>query len=161
MVIAKASQDFSASIQTAAQKLPEQTRGSYGETNMASENQVLVLGSDSWTGAGDYAPSDDESDDTNDVNRLFYQRATSFVGQVNWEALAALSSGLRGSVTCKVRENYSIGHFNMVRRLDFADGVSWVARLRMPELKAVFGEGDALDAIEAMKVEIASMKFYK
>jgi hypothetical protein len=128
---------------------------------MTDENEVIALGSDSWTGADDYAPSDDESDDESDVGRLFYQRATSFMAEVNWEALAALSSRLRDNVSCTIRENYSIGHFNMVRRLDFADGTSWVGRLRMPQLKAVFGDREVLDIVNVMKIEIASMKFYR
>ena len=128
---------------------------------MADKIQIPVLGSDSWIGADDYATSGEGSDGGNDVCSLLYRRATSFVAEVNWEALASLSSGIRNNVACKVRDNYSIGHSHMVRRLDFADGISWVARLRMPELKAVFGEGDARDITDSMKAEIASMKFYK
>ncbi|KAJ9642577.1 hypothetical protein H2199_004958 [Coniosporium tulheliwenetii] len=49
----------------------------------------------------------------------------------------------------------------MVRRITFADGISWVARLRLPELNGVFGGRDALDNACALKIEIASMKFFK
>lgn len=49
----------------------------------------------------------------------------------------------------------------MVRRIVFTDGISWVARVRLPQLKAVFGDGEVLDVASTLKVEIASMKFLK
>jgi hypothetical protein len=49
----------------------------------------------------------------------------------------------------------------MVRRVVFEDGIRWVARLRLPLLKAAFGGREALDCASFLKVEIASMKFFK
>lgn len=57
-----------------------------------------------------------------------------------------------------VRSIY-IGDHNMDRRIAFADGISWVARLRLPQLKEVFGGREVLDVASILEVEIASMKF--
>ncbi|KAF1959800.1 hypothetical protein CC80DRAFT_545233 [Byssothecium circinans] len=47
----------------------------------------------------------------------------------------------------------------MVRRVVFADGISWVARVRLPPLNAL--DHELLDVASILKVEIASMKFLK
>lgn len=39
-------------------------------------------------------------------------------------------------LTCWLSKKYSVGDYNLVRRLTFSDGVSWIARIRMPDLKA-------------------------
>lgn len=49
----------------------------------------------------------------------------------------------------------------MVPQTVFADGISWVARLRLTELKAVFRDRLALNSASTLKVEIASLKFLK
>lgn len=108
------------------------------------------LGSASWIGAGAYEAGGD-----------FDQRATTFLATVKWDALASISSGLRDGIPCHFTDKFSIGHFNMVRRIVFDDGVSWVARVRMPELGAVFGERELLSVASTLRVEVASMKFIK
>jgi hypothetical protein len=108
------------------------------------------LGSASWIGVDEYDPGD-----------RFYERATKFFAAVKWDVLASVSSDLRNSVPCQFSEKYSIGHFNMVRRIVFADGVSWVARLRLPQLEAIFGDRELLDVARTIKVEVASMNFLR
>ncbi|PVH70379.1 hypothetical protein DL98DRAFT_661210 [Cadophora sp. DSE1049] len=114
------------------------------------ENRAALLGSASWNGAADYKTGDE-----------FHERATAFFAAVKWDVLASLSSSLRNGIPCEFGEKFSIGHFNMVRRIVFEDGISWVARLRLPLLKAVFGGREALDRASSLKIEIASMKFFK
>jgi hypothetical protein len=114
---------------------------------MAVKDPTEYLGSASWIGADEYEPGDE-----------FHERATTFLATVKWDVLASISSRLRNGVPCKLSGTYSIGHFNMVRRIAFADGVSWVARVRLPEL---FGDREALDMASSLKVEISSMKFLK
>ncbi|MCJ1244536.1 hypothetical protein MMC30_001734 [Trapelia coarctata] len=114
------------------------------------ENPAALLGSDSWNGADAYVVGDE-----------FHERATTFFAAVKWDVLASLSSSLRNGIPCDFGERFSIGHFNLVRQIVFADGVSWVARLRLPQLKAVFSNLEALDNASVLKVEIASMKFLK
>ncbi|KAJ5832465.1 hypothetical protein N7474_000776 [Penicillium riverlandense] len=84
---------------------------------MAIKDSTEYLGSASWIGADEYEPGGE-----------FHERATTFLETVKWEVLASISSRLRNGVPCEFSETYSIGHFNMVRRIAFADGVSWVAR---------------------------------
>ena len=107
------------------------------------------LGSDSWVGL-----------DQLDENDALYSRATAFIGNVKWQALTSTASDMR-AIDCQLSEKYSLGHFNLVRRLQFADGVSWVARLRLPDLPSVFGQREALEAEECMRIEIATMKFLR
>ena len=114
------------------------------------ENPAALLGSASWDGADAY-----------DVGGEFYERAIAFFAAVKWDVLASLSSSLRNGISCHFGERFSIGHFNMVRQIVFADGISWVARLRLPPLKAVFGDREALNNASILKVEVASMKFLK
>jgi hypothetical protein len=114
------------------------------------ENRAALLGSASWNGADAYKIGDE-----------LYERATAFFAAVKWDVLASISSSLRNGIPCEFGEKFSIGHFNMVQRIVFADGISWVARLRLPLLKAVFGDREALDNASTLKVEIASMKFFK
>ena len=119
--------------------------------NMAVvETRAVSLGSASWNGAAEY-----------ETGGEFHERATTFFAAVKWDVLASLSSSLRNSIPCEFGEKFSIGHFNMVRQIVFEDGISWVARLRLPLLKAAFGSREALDYTSSLKVEIASMRFLK
>jgi hypothetical protein len=49
----------------------------------------------------------------------------------------------------------------MVRQIVFEDGIRWVGRLRLTQLKAVFGGREALDSAFALKVDIGSIRFFK
>uniref|UniRef100_A0A8H7NNU8 Aminoglycoside phosphotransferase domain-containing protein n=1 Tax=Bionectria ochroleuca TaxID=29856 RepID=A0A8H7NNU8_BIOOC len=113
-------------------------------TTMATSN----LGSASWNNADDYEPGAE-----------LHTRAVKFLDAINWEALTSLASKLRDGTPCRIEQPYSIGHFNMVRRITFTDDVSWVARLRMPNLDAVFGSRESLDPTSLMRVEVATMKY--
>lgn len=114
------------------------------------ENPAALLGSTSWDGADAY-----------EVGEEFHQRATAFFAAVKWDQLMSISSRLHDGVPCTVGEKFSIGHFNMVRRIVFEDGISWVARLRLPRLGAVISDRETLDEAKTLKVEVASMRFLK
>ncbi|KAK7218869.1 hypothetical protein V2G26_006872 [Clonostachys chloroleuca] len=111
---------------------------------MATSN----IGSASWNNADDYEPGAE-----------LHTRAVTFLDAINWEALTSLASKLRDGTPCRTEQPYSIGHFNMVRRITFADDVSWVARLRMPDLDAVFGSRESLSPTSLMRVEVATVKY--
>ena len=83
-----------------------------------------------------------------------------FFGAFKWEVLASIASAVRKGARCSYTDKYSIGQFNMVRRLNFDDGVSWVARIRLPA-EATPVELDRYDGRRAFDIEIASMKFFK
>ena len=117
---------------------------------MATEDTADSLGSASWIGASTYEPGGE-----------YHERATKFLTAVKWDALTSIASGLRNGIPCDfASDRFSIGHFNMVRRIAFADGVSWAARLRLPQLK-VLGDRELLEVASTLKVEIASMEFFK
>jgi hypothetical protein len=61
----------------------------------------------------------------------------SLLSPIDWNALEEYAIGVKrkqsdddtGNVTCQLSAEYSIGGIHIVRRLDFDDGTSWVARL--------------------------------
>ena len=89
---------------------------------------AAALGSESWKNADDY----EEGDET-------HPRATTSAANIDWNPLNSLASTMRDDTTCHLSPRFSPEHYNLVKRITFADGVSWVARLRLPELKSVFG----------------------
>lgn len=107
------------------------------------------LGSDTWLQADDF---DEESE--------LYIRATQFFEKIDWNNLISIASNLRVK-KCELSEKYSLGHFNLVRRLTFTDGVSWIVRLRMPELPSVFGMREAMKGTDCMGIEIATMNYLR
>ncbi len=48
----------------------------------------------------------------------------------------------------------------MARRLDFVDGVSWIARVRFPSSAAAAAR-EALSEAKTMEIEVATMKFFR
>ena len=77
-----------------------------------------ALGSSSWLSADGYEPGS-----------ALHSRATTFLSTVKWDVLVDIASKHKNGMSCRYEDNFSIGHFNMVRRIVFDDGVSWVARL--------------------------------
>lgn len=118
--------------------------------DLKQDEQTTSLGSASWNGVDRYEVGDES-----------YERAIAFLAMVKWDVLASLSSNLRNGIPCKFRENFSMGHFNMVRHLVFEDGINWVARLKMPGLESAFGCRDALNNASILEVEVASMRFFR
>jgi hypothetical protein len=107
------------------------------------------LGSDAWLDANGI---DEESE--------LHTRATTFVAAIKWENLKTLASGIRG-MACELSDKYSLGHYNLVKRLTFVDGVSWIVRLRLPQLPSVFGAREAMKAVDCMSIEIATMNYIR
>ena len=107
------------------------------------------LGSDAWLDANEI---DEESE--------LHTRATAFVAAIKWEQLKTLASGIRG-MACELSDKYSLGHYNLVKRLEFLDGVSWIVRLRLPQLPSVFGTREAMKSADCMSIEIATMNYIR
>jgi hypothetical protein len=117
---------------------------------MTAVEKAVLVGSASWNGAADY-----------EIDSVFHKRATAFFESLNWKELTSISSSLRNGIPCGFQGDFSIGHFNMVRHIVFEDGISWVARLRLPLLSEAFGGREALDCDGSLKIEIASMNLLK
>lgn len=111
--------------------------------------QLVGIGSDSWLGADIYQPDDELG-----------AQVVKFFNSVKWDVLASVASKRREGLRCKYTEKFSIGHFNMVRRLIFDDGVSWVARVRLPA-DASHANLELYDDQRAFEVELASMLYFK
>ncbi|KAJ5945993.1 hypothetical protein N7454_002832 [Penicillium verhagenii] len=108
------------------------------------------LGSSSWLQV-----DDQKSDDYFDL------RAITFLESIKWDVLASICSRLRSGIQCGIDGKYSSGSRNIVRRVLFVDGVSWVARLKLPNTDMIPGAHDALDVASTLKVEVSTMKFLK
>lgn len=108
----------------------------------------VALGSDLWLGADAYEPGG-----------VFHTRATEFLTAVKWDVLAEIAPTHRDDIPCRFEDKFSIGHYNMVRRVKFDDGVSCVVRLRLPDMEMFEGR-EALKASKVMEIEIARMKFF-
>ncbi|KAK2595514.1 hypothetical protein QQS21_006789 [Conoideocrella luteorostrata] len=113
---------------------------------MRTQQPSHALGSDAWLGADEYEPGSE-----------LHTRATNFFTVVNWDALSSIASQHRGGESCYFTKNFSVGHFNMTRRIVFEDGTSWVARLRFPNHDTA-ADREALENSKVMEIEVASMK---
>lgn len=111
---------------------------------------MSMLGSESWL----------DAEDNEDGSEL-HTRATTFFAAIKWDTLTSLASRMRDGIACQLSDKFSLGHFNLVRRVIFADGISWIVRLRLPELQSFFGNREALSGQEAMKIEIATMHYLR
>ncbi|UJO21547.1 uncharacterized protein CLAFUR5_09298 [Fulvia fulva] len=115
-----------------------------------ASNIMASIGSESWIGPGNY-----------EEGGRFHTIVEELVKSVNWDALLVIASRLRDGTSCKLSGKYSCGHFNVVRKLEFSDGVDWIARVRLPLLEGMSEEREALGAEKSMEVEIATMKYLK
>ena len=113
---------------------------------LAKADDEDQLGSNSWLGASEY-----------DSGHELHERATSFYKNVKWDGMTSHASKLRNGIICEFTDRFSVGYFNMVRRIVFGDGINWVARLRMPPAN---GEEET-DHYSSLTAEIASMAFLR
>jgi hypothetical protein len=119
------------------------------ENASSMQDTASTIGSDGWRNAEEHEPDSE-----------LYLRATTFFDSVDWDALISRASSICG-VPCSLSEKYSLGQFNLVRRITFSDGESWVARLRLPALPSFFGGREALDVKRTLDIEVATMKFLR
>lgn len=120
---------------------------------------ILPMGLDSWTsGAGVYG---EEAD-----------RIRRFIAKVKLKGLCDFASSMRRNwVPCAVSEEFSVGRHNMVRKIEFDDGVHWVAKLRMPPSRdegyaashgaATEAEAGKEERLMEIQSEIATMDFVR
>ena len=108
-----------------------------------------AIGSEIWQGGNAYT----DGSSINLESRKFFE-------SFDWQALASIASKVRGGLSCSYADRFSMGQFNMVRRLNFDDGVSWVARIRLPP-EASAAELSKYDSRRAFDIEIAAMHFFK
>ena len=76
---------------------------------------------------------------------------------VKWESLLMLCSNLREGTGCKISEKFSVGSHNLVKLVDFDDGVKWVARISLQ----VIDDFMTASVEERMDREVTIYKFLK
>lgn len=108
------------------------------------------MASSHWLGSEEYEEGD-----------TLHERAEAFLREVNWDVLIQICSEARRHLGCKLHEKFSLGHFNLVRHVIFEDGEEWIARLRLPDIPAVFGQRELLNVESIMKCEIAATKYLR
>lgn len=64
---------------------------------------------------------------------------------MNWPALLDYAAEKRNGINCVLLPDIGLGLNHMVRILEFADEIRWVARLRMPPLAESTSGEDALN----------------
>ncbi|KAJ5114023.1 hypothetical protein N7456_002557 [Penicillium angulare] len=104
------------------------------------------VGSCVWGGFSDWEEDEEVQD-----------RAIQFIEDIEWTKLTAICSMYRDGIPCFVSGSFHSGLFNMVRQVVFEDGISWVARIRMPNLCS-HAKGPA-GIQTALRSEIAWMKY--
>lgn len=80
------------------------------------------------------------------TNVALRSRAHDFLKYVDWEGLLANATKQAGGKNCSLRPEIGLGYNHMVRIIEFADGLRWVARLRMPSLAGETRYPDSLEA---------------
>jgi hypothetical protein len=118
-------------------------------SDLSTASTTGNIGSDSWIGADAY-----EADDECNAQTI------KFFKSVKWDILASIASDHRGGESCIYANKYSIGQFNLVRRLDFQDGVSWVVRVRLPP-EATPASLEAYDSQRAFEIEVTSLMLFR
>ncbi|EFY86254.1 hypothetical protein MAC_07708 [Metarhizium acridum CQMa 102] len=114
----------------------------------------LPLGNAAWTGVGGCVEE-------------YAERINKFVDKIDSKALESYASSLRGNQPCTISAEFSVGNFNLVRKIQFRDGVECIVRLRMPPMP-VAGQLNDMVSPQArekrlleMESELATMEFVR
>jgi hypothetical protein len=110
----------------------------------------LLVRSAAWTNGEEY--KDEYSERINQISDL-----------INKEGLVDFASSLRDNQPCTLSDKLSVGNFNFVLKIEFTDGVEWVARLRMPPMPESSSTlvNEKRKALREMKSELATMEFVR
>ena len=108
------------------------------------------MASSHWLGSEEYEEGDE-----------LHERAEAFLREIDWDILIQICSEAHHHLGCKLHEKFSLGHFNLVRHVIFEDGEEWIARLRLPDIPAVFGGRELLDVESIMRNEVAATKYLR
>jgi hypothetical protein len=92
-----------------------------GPVSQGDVMEDLPVGSAAWTRGREY---EDE----------YADRISAFVEHINQQAVLDYVSSLRDDQPCTLSSDFSVGNFNLVRKIRFDDSVEWVARFRMPPI---------------------------
>lgn len=108
------------------------------------------IGSEGWACATNFY----EESETADLVR-------SSVANSDLNKLVTLCSSLRQSIGCKISEKFTSGTRNLVRLVQFDDGVKWAARIWMFRLGQDTDEWALASAEKVMESQVATYKYLK
>lgn len=78
-----------------------------------------------------------------------------------WDNLITLSSSLRNGIGCKVSEKYSLGTQNLVKLVEFEDGLKWVARISLLMNDNEVGAELTASAEKCMENQVATYRYLR
>ncbi|OAA56859.1 Protein kinase-like domain protein [Cordyceps fumosorosea ARSEF 2679] len=112
----------------------------------------LTFGSAAWMSGEEYGGE-------------YAVRIKQFINKIDEKALLSYASSLRGEQPCTISPEFSVGSFNLVHKIQFNDGVEWVARLQMPPIRdggsVMVSPATQERMILDMQSELATMEFVR
>lgn len=85
--------------------------------------------------------------------------ANAFLDGINKDALVDFASLLRDNRPCTLSDKFTSGCDHLVLKIEFNDGVKWVARLQLPFKRATSPTLE--DLRRSMESEVATMEFVR
>ena len=107
----------------------------------------IAVGTAAWTGGAEYEEE-------------YAMRIKKFIDTLSQQTLMSYVSALRDNRPCALSPEFSVGNFNLVRKIQFDDGVEWITRLRMPPLPGHSATAQKTTLTE-MESELATMEFIR
>lgn len=99
-----------------------------------------LIGSDAWKGS-------------------ISSGANAFLDRINKDALVKFASSLRDNRSCTLSDKFTSGCDHLVLKIEFDDGVKWVARLQTPFKQAT--SPTLKDRRRSLESELATMEFVR
>ena len=108
------------------------------------------IGTDAWQGAA-LILEDSE----------IATRAARCLKNTRWDNLITLCSSLRHGISCKLSEKYSVGTQNLVKLVEFEDGLKWVARVSLLMNDHEIGAEITASAEKCMESLVATYRYLR
>lgn len=109
-----------------------------------------AIGSDAWQGAEFFM---DESEVATQAARC--------LENTRWDNLITLCSSLRNGIGCEVSEKYSLGTQNLVKLVEFEDGLKWVARISLLMNDNEVGAELTASSEKCMESQVATYRYLR
>jgi hypothetical protein len=81
-----------------------------------------------------------------------------FGESIHWDNITSFCRRCR-DVQCSIGSKFLVGSKNLVKLVEFADGIKWVARLPLPRPDIYCAERGTLNRLKALRSEVATLKF--
>jgi hypothetical protein len=83
-----------------------------------------------------------------------------FEESVHWDDITSFCRKSR-NVLCSIGPKFVVGSKNLVKIVEFADGVKWVVKLPLPHPDIYRMDGNATNRLAALRSEVATLKFLR